>query len=81
LGKIGSSIWSYGNSRLPHLQARTVSSTAWLLWWRVNAVLRFDNEAGKGDHKHLGQRQKPYRFSTLERLMSDFWNEVGAWHP
>jgi hypothetical protein len=44
-------------------------------------VLRFDNEAGKGDHKHLGQRQKPYRFSTLERLMSDFWNEVGAWHP
>ena len=22
-------------------------------------VLRFDNEAGKGDHKHVGERQVP----------------------
>jgi hypothetical protein len=44
-------------------------------------VLRFDNEAGKGDHKHLHGLQQAYSFTTLERLMRDFWKEVEAWHP
>jgi hypothetical protein len=42
-------------------------------------VLRFDNETGKGDHKHVGEIEAPYRFTTLERLIEDFWNEVGQW--
>lgn len=39
-------------------------------------VLRYDNEAGKGDHKHLGNREVPYRFTDLERLAQDFWDDV-----
>jgi hypothetical protein len=39
-------------------------------------VLRYDNEAGKGDHKHLGRREVPYLFTTLEKLVSDFWADV-----
>ena len=39
-------------------------------------VLRYDNEAGKGDHKHLGSREVPYRFIDLERLIDDFWADV-----
>jgi len=39
-------------------------------------VLRYDNEAGKGDHKHLGSREVPYRFTTLDRLIDDFWADV-----
>jgi hypothetical protein len=29
-------------------------------------VLRFDNEAGKGDHKHLDEIEAPYIFRDLE---------------
>lgn len=44
-------------------------------------VLRFDNEAGKGDHKHVGDEQVPYAFTTLERLVEDFWQAVEEWIP
>ncbi|NBC48898.1 MAG: hypothetical protein GVY22_13110 [Gammaproteobacteria bacterium] len=39
-------------------------------------VLRYDNEAGKGDHKHLGDREIPYQFTDLDRLVEDFWSDV-----
>jgi hypothetical protein len=42
-------------------------------------VLRYDNEAGKGDHKHLGGRQVPYGFAGLDRLLQDFRADVAAW--
>ena len=42
-------------------------------------VLRFDNETGKGDHKHVGEREVPYRFTDLATLQSDFWKDVETW--
>jgi hypothetical protein len=42
-------------------------------------VLRFDNEAGKGDHKHIGDEEVAYTFTTLEKLVADFWNEIDEW--
>lgn len=42
-------------------------------------VLRFDNEAGKGDHHHVGEREVPYRFVSLQRLVDDFWEAVRRW--
>jgi hypothetical protein len=42
-------------------------------------VLRYDNEAGKGDHKHVGGREMPFAFTTLEHLQEDFWADVEAW--
>ncbi len=39
-------------------------------------VLRFDNEAGKGDHKHFGEEEVPYHFTTPQDLLDDFWGEV-----
>jgi len=42
-------------------------------------VRRFDNETGKGDHKHLGEREVPYRFAGLRQLIADFWEEVAKW--
>ena len=42
-------------------------------------VLRYDNEAGKGDHKHYGRRQVAYNFTVIERLQSDFNTEVEEW--
>jgi len=31
-------------------------------------LVRFDDEAGKGDHVHYGRRQRPYRFISLHGL-------------
>lgn len=39
-------------------------------------VLRYDNEAGKGDHKHLGKIEVPYTFTDLDTLVDDFWSDV-----
>ena len=44
-------------------------------------VLRYDNEAGKGDHKHVGDVESPYEFTTPEQLLTDFWNDVDRWRP
>lgn len=35
-------------------------------------VLRYDNEAGKGDHRHVGDKEQEYRFKGAEQLLADF---------
>lgn len=42
-------------------------------------VLRFDNERGKGDHKHMGEREGPYLFRGYDQLITDFLEEVDRW--
>ena len=42
-------------------------------------VLRYDNEAGKGDHRHIGKTEKHYNFTTPEVLLTDFWSDVDRW--
>lgn len=44
-------------------------------------VLRYDNEAGKGDHKHLNGREFAYRFTSVQTLLIDFWRDVDASSP
>jgi len=44
-----------------------------------NCVLRYDNEAGKGDHKHIGEDEMPYILTSPEALLDDFWNDVAKW--
>jgi hypothetical protein len=40
-------------------------------------VLRYDNEAGKGDHRHVGNTEEAYGFTDPDTLLADFWREVG----
>jgi hypothetical protein len=42
-------------------------------------VIRYDNEAGKGDHKHFGDVETPYAFTTPAKLLADFWFDVDQW--
>jgi len=44
-----------------------------------SCVLRYDNETGKGDHKHTGEKEIPYDFSSPQALLNDFWIEVDNW--
>lgn len=39
-------------------------------------VMRYDNEAGKGNHIHRGGSEYPYSFSSVEQLIADFLREV-----
>lgn len=42
-------------------------------------IIRYDNEAGKGNHKHLGEREVPYPFTGLRQLVDDFLADVAYW--
>ena len=35
-------------------------------------LVRYDNETGKGDHRHVRGKETPYRFVSLARLRRDF---------
>lgn len=39
-------------------------------------IVGYDNERGKGDHKHLGEIEHPYTFTDLKQLISDFRDDV-----
>lgn len=39
-------------------------------------LVGYDNERGKGDHKHIGDRQYPYVFVSVDRLVRDFMVDV-----
>jgi len=43
-------------------------------------VLRYDNETGKGDHRHWGGKESHYRFSTPEKLLADFQRDIERWN-
>jgi uncharacterized protein YwbE len=41
-------------------------------------IVRYDNETGKGDHRHVGPREDelPYAFTTLARLLEEFASDI-----
>jgi len=43
-------------------------------------VLRYDNESGKGDHRHYGATERRYSFSTPDRLIADFQHDIARWN-
>ena len=42
-------------------------------------VLRYDNEVGKGDHRHFGGKESRYNFTTPDRLVADFQRDIARW--
>ena len=40
------------------------------------SLVSFDNESGKGDHKHVGSQEESYRFVDVETLVADFLAEI-----
>jgi hypothetical protein len=38
--------------------------------------VRYDNERGKGDHRHIGAKEEPYDFKDVETLVSDFRSDI-----
>lgn len=42
-------------------------------------VIGFDNERGKGDHRHIDDNEHPYEFAGIDQLIEDFLAEVETW--
>jgi hypothetical protein len=41
--------------------------------------VRYDNERGKGDHRHIGEQVQNYVFTSIEQLLEDFRSDVERW--
>jgi hypothetical protein len=41
-----------------------------------SCLVRFDNESGKDDHKHVGGQEESYHFIDVETLVADFLAEI-----
>ena len=41
----------------------------------------YDNETGKGGHRHLGDEESPYVFVSVEALVADFLADVEQRRP
>ncbi len=40
------------------------------------SIVRYDNERGKGDHRHVGGKEESYAFAGVEKLVADFLGDV-----
>lgn len=43
------------------------------------SCVRYDNERGKGDHRHIGTKEEHYNFSSIVQLLADFCSDVEGW--
>ncbi|MCC7060108.1 MAG: hypothetical protein IT508_07720 [Burkholderiaceae bacterium] len=43
-------------------------------------VVRYDNEIGKGGHRHFGEAESKYFFTTPEALLAAFERDIARWN-
>jgi len=67
--------------RLPEPLSGSTHSFKYRLAYVVEdeCVLRYDNESGKGDHRHMGGKETTYAFVSVDQLLDDFLAEVSRW--
>lgn len=44
-----------------------------------HCVLRYDNERGKGDHKHIGDQECALTFTSMPQILIDFDRDIQRW--
>ena len=67
--------------RLPQALSGSTHGIKYRLAYVVasQCVLRYDNEAGKGDHRHVGEKETPCVFVSIDQMLDDFSAGVAAW--
>ena len=68
--------------QLPTPLAGSVHRFKYRLAYVVNGecVLRYDNEAGKGDHRHYRGEESTYAFSDPDKLLAAFRADIARWN-
>ncbi len=64
--------------KLPEADAERPHGLKYRLYYGTEeeCLVRYDNERGKGDHRHYGDREELYRFLSVEKLLADFRNDI-----
>ena len=68
--------------RVPTPVAGSVHEFKYRLAYVVGGVcvVRYDNEVGKGDHRHFGGKERAYAFKTPDKLIADFQRDIARWN-
>jgi len=64
--------------RLPETDRERPQGLKYRLYYGYpgKCLVRYDNERGKGDHRHDGNQEKPYTFTSIEQLILDFRTDI-----
>jgi hypothetical protein len=65
--------------QLPDKSAENPHGLKYRLYYGLadgTCIVRYDNEAGKGDHRHIGNRESAYPFRNVETLVADFLQDI-----
>jgi hypothetical protein len=65
--------------QLPKISSENPHGLKYRLYYGLadgTSKVRYDNEAGKGYHKHIGVREEPYQFKDVEALVADFLRDI-----
>jgi hypothetical protein len=64
--------------KLPEADAERPHALKYSLFYGFpgSRLIGYDNELGKGDHRHYGGTEDAYPFSSVELLMSDFEADI-----
>lgn len=67
--------------QLPQIQPGSAHQFKYRLAFVVDGecILHYDNEAGKGDHRHRAGRETSYVFTSVDALVKDFFNDITRW--
>lgn len=65
--------------RLPQKSAERPQGIKYRLYYGLadgTCLVRYDNESGKGDHRHFGTKEASYRFVSVEALVAEFLSDI-----
>lgn len=64
--------------RVPQPVPGSKHSLKYRLYYGKDGVrlVGYDNERGKGDHRHIGPDEAPYRFVDIDTLLADFKRDI-----
>ncbi|MDR0379112.1 MAG: DUF6516 family protein [Candidatus Accumulibacter sp.] len=64
--------------RLPERDAERPHGLKYSLFYGRDGqrLVGYDNERGKGDHRHYRDREEVYEFSTAQKMVVDFLDDV-----
>jgi len=64
--------------RLPRATPDRRHGLKYRLYYRRagKCLVRYDNESGKGDHRHVKGREEPYRFVSVAKPRRDFEADI-----
>ena len=64
--------------RLPEPDAKRPHNLKYRLFYGYpdTCLVRYDNERGKGDHRHYGEREEQYKWVSVQALIADFRADI-----